>query len=1082
MGVLQSLRHDGRDLHSSSPSVLPMIAATQFPHEAERLYALRDYGVLDTAPEAAFDDLVAIAARVCGVPISLVSFVDQDRQWWKAHLGIAETEAMRTGSFCSTAIEQAGDFLVVPDATRDRRFASSPLVTGQHGIRFYAGALLRTPAGHPIGTLCVMDREPRTLHNHQLDTLRALGRQVMAQLELRRALVAVRASEDRYRQVFKHNPIPLFVFDAETLRYLAVNDAAIARYGYTEAEFLGMTLMELPPESERPALRRELAKQDRGGLISAGRWKHQRKDGSIIPVEIYAHSTVFGGRSARIIIAIDITEQERAVAAFRASEERFRTLSEAAPIGIFECDAEGRTTYCNSALLAIVGRSIEEVLGSGWIDVIHPEDRASVLEEAQRRLPSGQTSNLEHRVLRPDGTMRWVHLMASPRQRDPQGRVNSFVGTLEDITEKRVSEVAMLESEERYRRLLMLSPDAHFVHVDNSLTLVNDAFCKLLGATRPEQLIGRPLFDIIHPDFHQQVKERQTQVLAGYPAPPLEQKFIRLDGSIIEVEATAAAVAIDFEGRTEVQVIARDITARRLAESALRDSEERFKLVARAVSDVIWDWDIGKKTIWRSASYETIFGLTSTATNAANDGWSTRIHPSDRERVTRGLRNAIDSGKETWVEEYRFLRRDGSYAFVQDRGQIVRDPSGYPCRMVGGMTDLSEKKKLEQQYLRAQRMESIGTLAGGIAHDLNNVLAPIMMSIDLLKLSSADDPRQMKLLDTIQTSTYRGAGLVKQVLTFARGLDGQRVAVNLRHLFRDLERIVSETFPRKIRILNDAHTDVWPVLGDATQIHQVLLNLAVNARDAMRESGTLALAATNVTLDAQFVATTPEAKTGPYVMLSVSDTGTGIVPEIRDRIFEPFFTTKEVGKGTGLGLATVHAIVKSHGGFITLHSEVGLGTTFKVYLPADPALRPVPPAPSRVAPPRGRGELVLVVDDEAAVRQITQQTLEAFGYRVRTANDGAEAVSLYSKHAKEIALVITDMMMPVMDGAATIQVLQRLNPVVKIIAASGLNANENVAKAASLGVGDFLAKPYTSETMLTMLRKVLDQPTSFAAR
>jgi PAS domain S-box-containing protein len=1059
-----------------------MIAAPQVPHEAERLRALRDYVVLDTAPETAFDDLVGIAARVCGTPISLVSFVDQDRQWWKAHHGTADTEAMRTGSFCSAAIEHEEDFLVVPDATLDPRFASSQLVAGKHGIRFYAGAVLRTPTGHAVGTLCVMDRQPRTLHADQLETLRALARQTIAQLELRRALNAVRTSEDRYHQVFRHNPIPLFVFDSETLRYLAVNDAAVARYGYTEAEFLQMTLMDLRPESERAALRRELAKTERGGLIFGGRWKHQRKDGSIFPVEIYAHSTIFGGRPARVIIAIDLTEQERAAAAFRASEERFRTLSESAPLGIFECDAEGRTTYCNSALLAIVGRSIEEVLGSGWIDVIHPEDRTAVGEEAQLRLPAGQTSDLEYRVLRPDGTMRWVHLLASPRQRDTQGRVSSFVGTLEDITEKRVSEVAMLESEERYRRILMLSPDAHFVHVDNRVFLVNDAFCRLLGATRPEQLIGRPLFDIIHPDFHGQVKERQTRVLAGYPAPPLEQKFIRLDGSSVEVEATAAAVSIDFEGRTEVQVIARDITARRLAESALRDSEERFKLVARAVSDVIWDWNIEKKTIWRSASYETIFGLTSTPTNAASDGWATRIHPADRERVTRGLRTAIDSGKETWVEEYRFLRRDGSYASVQDRGQIVRDANGRPWRMVGGMTDLSEKKKLEQQYLRAQRMESIGTLAGGIAHDLNNVLAPIMMSIDLLKLLAADDPKQMKLLDTIQSSTYRGADLVRQVLTFARGLDGQRVAVNLRHLFRDLERIITETFPKKIRILNDAHNDVWPVLGDATQIHQVLLNLALNARDAMRDSGTLAISATNVTLDATFVATTPEAKTGPYVLMSVSDTGTGIAPEIRDRIFEPFFTTKEVGKGTGLGLATVHAIVKSHGGFVTLHSEVGLGTTFKVYLPADPALRPAPPAPSRIAPPRGKGELILVVDDEAAVRQITQQTLEAFGYRVRTANDGAEAVSIYSKNAKDIALVFTDMMMPVMDGAATIQVLQRLNPHVRIIAASGLNANENVARAANLGVTDFLAKPYTTETMLTMLRKVLDQPAEPAAR
>jgi PAS domain S-box-containing protein len=1182
-----------------------MIAVQNPTIEAERLRALRDYGVLDTPPEAVFDDMAAMAARICGAPIAMISFVDQDRQWWKARLGLTESETPRASSFCGSAITQSGDLLVVPDAARDDRFSRHPLVTGKSRIRFYAGSILRTPAGYAIGTLCVMDRESRSLHAHQLEGLRVLGRQVISQLELRRALAAATASEERYRLVFRQHPIPLFVFDCETLRYLAVNDAAVARYGYSEKEFLNMTLLDIQPEADHAALKREVVKPVHG-LISVGRWRHQRKDGSVIPVEIHAHNTLFDGRQARIVIAIDITEQEQALAAFRSSEERFRALSESAPIGIFECDVEGQTTYCNSALLAIADRPLEQTLGSGWIDAIHPDDRAAVLAETRRCLPAGLMSNLEHRVLRRDGTTRWVHMLASPQQRDAQGRVNSFVGTIEDITEKRISEVAMLESEERYRKLLLLSPDAHFVHVDNRVTLVNQAFCRLLGASSAAQLIGRSLFEIVHPDYHDRARERRQLVLEGHPVPAMEQKFVRLDGSAVEVEATAAAVAVDFEGRTEVQVIAReitsrkaaeaslrdseeryrrlltlspdaqyvnvdgvitlvnpalckmlgaerpeqllgksvfdivhpdyhhhvrerrglvlsgqplppierkyvrldgtsvdvevnavafdfrgrtevqviarDITARKVAEAALRDSEERFKLVARAVSDVIWDWNLLTKTVWRSASYETIFGLSSSGPNMTRDAWLARIHAVDRDRVMNGLRYSLANGKETWVEEYRFLRRDGSYAVVQDRGQIMRDATGKAVRMVGGMSDLSERKKLEQQYLRAQRMESIGTLAGGIAHDLNNVLAPILMSIDLLKLSATHDPKQMKLLDTIQASTHRGADLVRQVLTFARGLDGQRVAVNLRHLFRDLERIIGDTFPRKIRILSDAAVDVWPVLGDPTQIHQVLINLAVNARDAMHESGTLALSATNVTLDAQFVAASPDAKVGPHVVLSVSDTGTGIVPEIRDRIFEPFFTTKEVGKGTGLGLATVHAIVKGHGGFVSVHSEVGLGTTFRVYLPADPGLRPAPLAPSTVKPARGGGELVLVVDDEASIRQITQQTLEAFGYRVRTANDGAEAVSIFSKHPNEIALVLTDMMMPVMDGAATIQVLRRLDPTVKIIAASGLNANENVAKAASLGVTDFLAKPYTTETMLEMFRKVLERPAGPATR
>jgi CheY-like chemotaxis protein len=384
---------------------------------------------------------------------------------------------------------------------------------------------------------------------------------------------------------------------------------------------------------------------------------------------------------------------------------------------------------------------------------------------------------------------------------------------------------------------------------------------------------------------------------------------------------------------------------------------------------------------------------------------------------------------------------------------------------------------MEAQYLRAQRMESIGTLAGGIAHDLNNVLAPIMMSIERLRLDTGDAARRNRILDTIQVSSRRGADLVKQVLSFSRGLDGERVTVRLRHLVDELQGIIRETFPRNITSVAEVSDRIWPVTGDPTQLHQVLLNLAVNARDAMPNGGTLTFTASNLTLDDHYAGMTPEAKAGTYVLLDVTDTGEGMPPEVRERIFEPFFTTKELGKGTGLGLATVHTIVKSHGGFLTVESAVGRGTTFKIYLPADPDLRAAATAhPFPADLPRGRNELVLVVDDEASIREITQRTLETFGYRVLTAHDGAAAVALYSQRMTEIALVLTDMMMPVMDGASSIKILKRMNPAVKIIAASGLDAKEHVAKAASGGVKDFLAKPYTALTLLRLVRDVIDRP------
>ena len=525
-----------------------------------------------------------------------------------------------------------------------------------------------------------------------------------------------------------------------------------------------------------------------------------------------------------------------------------------------------------------------------------------------------------------------------------------------------------------------------------------------------------------------------------------------------------------------------DITEYQLAQAALHESEQRYKLVSRATSDVLWDWDLAANTIWRSDGLKTVFGFSTDEVEPMIDWWTKHLHHEDRERVVNSLQRAIDSGQEAWTDEYRLLRKDGKYAIVQDRGYIIHDATGKATRVVGGMTDLTERKKLEAQYLRAQRMEGIGTLAGGIAHDLNNVLSPIIMAIDLLKLDAKGDAHRLQLLETMRGSARRGADLVRQVLTFARGLEGQRVAVDLRHLIDDLEGIISETFPRKISIVTEIPSNLWTIVGDPTQLHQVLLNLAVNARDAMPEGGTLTFAADNLKIDAQYVGTSQEVRPGPYVVIAVTDTGVGMPPEVRDRIFEPFFTTKEVGKGTGLGLATVHTIVKSHGGFMNVDSELGHGTTFNAFLPADPTLTRSAAEDAPGEMPRGQGEWVLVVDDEASVRNITQQTLEAFGYRVLTADDGAEAVAVFAQHRKEIVLVVLDMAMPVMDGPTAIHALLRIQPDVRIIAASGLASNISVAKAATAGVKDFLPKPYTAEAMLKLIREVLDRPDAPTAR
>ncbi len=422
---------------------------------------------------------------------------------------------------------------------------------------------------------------------------------------------------------------------------------------------------------------------------------------------------------------------------------------------------------------------------------------------------------------------------------------------------------------------------------------------------------------------------------------------------------------------------------------------------------------------------------------------------------------------------WRHLKKDGTILEVDVNSHDITF-DGRRGRLVLA-TNITERRKIEAQLLRAQRMESIGTLAGGIAHDLNNVLAPILMGMDLLR-ESVHNPSAGSLIDAMEASAKRGAGIVRQVLTFARGIEGDRIPIQPKHLILNIARLMGQTFPKSISFRTDIPKDLWSVVGDATQLDQVLLNLCVNARDAMPDGGTLTINAHNEILDAHYVRLNLEAKVGPYVVMEVKDTGSGIPPGNLEKIFEPFFTTKEIGKGTGLGLPTARAIARSHGGFLSVYSEVGKGTSFKLYLPANESTETVQAKANAATLPLGRGELILVVDDEAAVRDISRFTLESHNYRVITASDGAQALGFYAEHKDAARVVLLDMMMPIMDGHATIRALESLNPKVKIIAASGLmNKQSPIGDSAGMSatVKAVLGKPFTAETLLNTLHRVL---------
>jgi PAS domain S-box-containing protein len=506
----------------------------------------------------------------------------------------------------------------------------------------------------------------------------------------------------------------------------------------------------------------------------------------------------------------------------------------------------------------------------------------------------------------------------------------------------------------------------------------------------------------------------------------------------------------------EAQVLERTTALRRQA--SLLD-KARDAIVACDLGQRVLYWNLGAERLYGWTAAEAVGRTVSELGYARPDAFA--------EAFAKVLEHR------EWTGELLQTDREGKALAVESRWTLVDDDAGRPDSILLIDTDVTERKRLEQQVLRAQRLDSIGTLAGGIAHDLNNVFAPILTGIGVLKASEQDD-RRRKVLATLEASTERGANMVRQVLSFARGVDGKRLDVDVRTLVRDVERIVEDTFLKAVRVKTHVPPDVWTVPADPTQLHQVLLNLCVNARDAMPGGGLLTIVAENVTLGEPDLRGHRHARPGPYVVFHVSDTGFGMEADVVERIFEPFFTTKDVGKGTGLGLTTSLAIVKSHGGFFRVYSEPGNGSTFHVYLPAKGrgSVRGDEPAAEEL--PRGGGETVLVVDDEEGVRQILAQTLEAFGYRVLVASSGSEALATYSARRSDVDLVLTDMMMPGMDGSTLVELLRKVDPDVRVIASSGLGTKDRIGRVVDAGCRHFLAKPFTAETLLRVVRTALD--------
>ena len=768
--------------------------------------------------------------------------------------------------------------------------------------------------------------------------------------------------------------------------------------------------------------------------------------------------------------------RRKAEASLRERDEQFKAFFERANVGMSITDLFGRNTQGNQALADMLGLTPVELGQTTWQAVTHPDD----VQETQRRIDeliSGrqQSIRLTKRFRHKNGSVVWADLSSTLR-RDAIGHPHYIMSTIVDITERHRAHEALRTSEQRLRAIIESSPVPMGLNDEQQrITFLNSAFISTFGYAKDDLQTLSQWWPLAYPDpaYRGWVAETWQAELerskrAGLPFSPIEVNIRCKDGTNRTVLASAASIADKFEG--DHLVVLYDITERKHSENTLLLRGAALEAAANAI--VITD--LQGAIEWANPAFTQLSGWELSEALGKNPRDLVKSDKHDA-AFFRQMWNTIRAGN-VWQGEIINCRKDGELRTENMAITPVRDQQGKISHYVAIKQDITRQKAIEEHLLQTQRIEAIGTLASGVAHDLNNILSPILLVAGVLKDAQRDTSNR-EMLAMVQTSAARGSEIVKQLLTFSRGQTGARAPVQLRHLLKEIAIVVRETFPRNIELHHDLRNDMWTVTADPTQLHQVLLNLCVNARDAMPNGGHLTLSATNVTLDEKAPALAPGAHPGPYLAVVVRDTGQGIPPEMRHRIFDPFFTTKPLGAGTGLGLSTVLGVVQSHGGFVTVDSAPGLGTTFTVYFPAMAegnhalpvetavAIERVGPAPSR--------HMILVVDDEPNVVRASRILLERHGYRVISAVNGQDGLIQYIQNRAQVRLVLSDLMMPVMNGIDLARALRALDPTLRIVITSGLNDIVPTPILAELGIGEVLKKPCDPDLLIATVHQHL---------